>query len=84
MKSIFRVLSIDNMFIPERVIFNGPATIVFWTDGTKTVVKCADGENYDKRVAILWAIAKNMFGNSTRVNKMLDKIIEDTEKFEKK
>lgn len=24
----------------ERVIYNAPATIVFWTDGTKTVVKC--------------------------------------------
>lgn len=23
-----------------RVIYNAPATIVFWTDGTKTVVKC--------------------------------------------
>lgn len=25
---------------PEKVIFNYPATIVFWNDGTKTVVKC--------------------------------------------
>lgn len=24
----------------ERVIFNAPATIVFWSDGTKSVVKC--------------------------------------------
>lgn len=26
----------------ERVIFNTPATIVFWNDGTKTVVKCQE------------------------------------------
>ncbi len=26
----------------ERVIFNAPATIVFWNDGTKTVVKCRE------------------------------------------
>lgn len=26
----------------ERVIFNGPATIVFWDDGEKTVVKCRE------------------------------------------
>lgn len=26
----------------ERVIFNAPATIVFWNDGTKTVVKCQE------------------------------------------
>lgn len=24
----------------ERVIYNAPATIIFWSDGTKTVVKC--------------------------------------------
>lgn len=24
----------------KNVIFNDPATIVFWKDGTKTVVKC--------------------------------------------
>lgn len=24
----------------ERVIYNAPATIIFWSDGAKTVVKC--------------------------------------------
>lgn len=28
----------------KNVIFNPPATIVFWIDGTKTVVKCQNGE----------------------------------------
>ena len=36
----------------SKVVFNGPATIVFWDDGEKTVVKCrecGDGECvYDK------------------------------------
>ena len=31
----------------EDVIFNDPATIVFWKDGTKTVVKAQDEEEYD-------------------------------------
>lgn len=26
----------------ERVMFDAPATVVFWTDGTKTVVKCTE------------------------------------------
>lgn len=26
----------------ERIIANGPATIVFWDDGEKTVVKCSE------------------------------------------
>ena len=31
-----------------RVVFNGPATIVFWSDKTKTVVKCGKrlGDGY--------------------------------------
>lgn len=32
----------------ENVIFNNPATIVFWSDGTKTIVKCSDEEWFDE------------------------------------
>lgn len=62
-----------------HVIFNGPATIVFWNDGTKTVVKCAEGEHYDKRMAIMWAIMKKNFGSVSSINKNLDKLIDDAE-----
>lgn len=47
----------------KNVIFNDPATIVFWNDGTKTVVK-ADGEDFDKEKGLAMAIAKKAFGNS--------------------
>lgn len=40
----------------ERVIFHDPATIVFWRDGTKTVVK-AHNEKFDKEKGLLAAIA---------------------------
>ena len=40
-----------------RVIFNEPATIVFWGDGIKTVSKCYD-EEYDKKKGLLMCIAK--------------------------
>ena len=68
-----------NPFNINRVIFNGPATIVFWNDGTKTVVKCAEEEIYNKRTAIMWAIMKKAYGNSSRVNKALDELIEGDE-----
>ena len=29
-----------------NVIFNNPATIVFWSDGTKTVVKCDERDEF--------------------------------------
>lgn len=47
----------------KDVIFNPPATIVFWTDNTKTVVK-ADGENYDPEKGIAMAISKKMLGDN--------------------
>lgn len=46
----------------EKVIFSPPATIVFWTDETKTVVKC-NGEKFDKEKGLAMAIAKKTLGN---------------------
>ena len=51
--------------IPEitKVIFNKPATIVFWADGTKTVVKSQGKEKYDKEKGLAMAISKKVLGN---------------------
>ena len=32
--------------MPVNVIFHNPATIVFWDDGDKTVVKCQPGDTF--------------------------------------
>lgn len=58
-----------------KVIFNGPATIVFWEDGTKTIVKCAEGDKNDPKVGLLYAIAKKKFGNNSRIHKEIDKFV---------
>lgn len=47
----------------ENVIFNDPATIVFWTDGSKTVVKCQKGETFDPEKGLAMAISKKVLGN---------------------
>ena len=47
----------------KKVIFNDPATIVFWSDGSKTVVKAQNGEVYDKEKGLAMAITKKWFGN---------------------
>ena len=49
--------------IIERVIFNDPATIVFWSDGTKTVVKAQDGEEFDPEKGLAMAMSKKALGN---------------------
>ena len=46
----------------EKVIFNNPATIVFWKDGTKTVVKCQDGDKFDEEKGLAMAICKKVYG----------------------
>lgn len=50
----------------RKVIYNDPATIVLWDDGTKTVVKCHDGDTYSKQVGLLMCIAKKLYGNRGR------------------
>lgn len=46
----------------KDVIFNNPATIVLWKDGTKTVVKATE-EEYDPEKGLAMAIAKKRYGN---------------------
>lgn len=41
-----------NTFEVKDILVNGPATIVFWTDGTKTVVKCRPNDSYDAEKAV--------------------------------
>lgn len=45
------------------VIFSDPATVVFWNDNTKTVVKARGGEKYDKEKGLAMAIIKKITGN---------------------
>lgn len=46
-----------------KVIFNDPATIVFWDDGSKTIVKCQEGDVYDPEKGLAMAICKKTLGN---------------------
>ena len=42
----------------KKVIFNDPATIVFWNDGTKTIVQ-AHGETFDPEKGLAMAICRH-------------------------
>jgi len=59
----------------KKVIFNDPATIVFWNDGTKTVVKCQEGDTYDKEKGLALCIAKKALGNKGNFNNEFKKWI---------
>ena len=43
----------------NRVIFNDPATIVFWKNGTKTVVKRQEGAEFDPEKGLAMAISRH-------------------------
>ena len=64
-----------------RVIFNKPATIVFWSDGTKTVVKLQNNEKgkpvekYDKEKGLAMCIAKKALGNKSNFNNTFKAIV---------
>lgn len=54
----------------RKVIFNDPATVVLWSDGTKTVVKCGPEDTFDTEKGLAMAIVKKMAGNDNRFHKV--------------
>lgn len=66
---------VDPMGIKD-VIFNDPATIVFWADGTKTVVKCQEGDEFDPEKGLTMAIAKKVYGNKGSYCNVIKKWVE--------
>lgn len=61
----------------KKVIFNEPATIVIWSDNTKTVVKCQKDDTYSKEVGLALCIAKKYLGNKSNFNNVFKKWIPD-------
>ena len=57
----------------KNVIFNNPATIVYWEDGTKTVVKCQTqtGDTYSKETGLAMCFVKKVLGNKGNFNEVL-------------
>ena len=76
-RDAFKKIMIDvpdqkNITIPtvKRIVYHDPATIVFWQDGTKTVVKCMDGEPFEKYAGFCAALAKKVFGSTSKAKKI--------------
>ena len=52
----------------DHVLFNSPATVIFWKDKTKTVVKQQPGDTYDAEKGFMAAYLKKMLGNDNQYN----------------
>ena len=59
------------MLEPKRIIRNGIATIVFWNDGTKTIVKCAEDDEPDYYMAFCAAYCKKVFGSNSQLKRVI-------------
>ena len=57
----------------KDVIYNDPATIVLWEDGTKTVVKCQEDREFDPAVGLAMAFCEKAFGDKTTSHKVFKK-----------
>jgi hypothetical protein len=77
-----RVPPTECVFTPVRILKSGNATIVFWKDGTKTVVKCGADETPDDYDAFTAALAIKIFGNNSRLKKVIKNktVIQQTKK----
>ena len=64
----------------KDVIFNPPATIILWMDGTKTVVKDQGEVFYDPEKGMAMAVAKKAFGNQGNYYNQFKKYIDIWEK----
>lgn len=64
--------------LPKKYIINSGATILFWEDDSKTIVKRGKNDNYDKVTGFLWAYFQKTSGLSkTKANKYLQNLVDE-------
>lgn len=77
-EEVYNEILEEEMIMIKKVGFYDPTTVVFWEDGTKTVVR-ANGETFDKEKGLAMAIAKKYFGNTGSYWNEFKKWIKDDE-----
>lgn len=58
--------------VVKNLIYNPPATIVTWTDGTKTVIKCDGNDKFSKEFGLAMAYMKKIFGARNGFKRIID------------
>lgn len=52
----------------KEVIYNNPATIILWSDGSKTTCKKLDGDLYNPEYGLLLCVLKKVIGNQESID----------------
>lgn len=69
-------------FVAKKVYFSGPATVILWEDGTKTVVRCQLDDQYDAEKGIAMCFMKKALGNNGNFNEELKRLVYGKDKNE--
>lgn len=77
-------VNLSERFAPNRILKSGNRTIVFWPDGTKTIVKRAEDEPDNDYAAFTAALGIKIFGSNSALRRMIKKSVKVQEKKEKK
>ena len=65
-------LRVDIPGMIDRVIFNDPATIILWKDGSKTVVKRSDDDVWDPEKGFCMAVIKKLYGHTSFIKRFME------------
>lgn len=63
------IQSIEVSMEIKKIYFDVGATVVFWEDGTKTVVRRHPSDPDDKKAAVCAAVAKKLFGSNSAIER---------------
>lgn len=55
--------SVESFYI-KKVLYKKPVTVVFWSDGTKTVAKTHGDDSYNPESGLIICVLKKLHGNS--------------------
>lgn len=74
--------TLGTSYKPKKVIYDEAAgvTVVLWMDGTKTIVRAAEGEEHDAYLGYCIALAKKMHGTNSALKRDLEKVLVVKEK----
>lgn len=68
---------VEELYI-KRVVYSNPATVVFWSDDSKTVCKCHGGDKYNPETGLVLCMLKKMCGN-THIKNTIDAWLPEAE-----
>ena len=65
-------LRVDIPGMIDRVIFYDPATIIYWKDGSKTVVKRSEDDIWDPEKGFCMAVIKKLYGRTSFIKRFME------------